>query len=110
MKWSVAAVAALTIISLALIGVGAAHLGASRRGAPPAPPGPTPTIEEVRRITPTELHAKLRGLKRPVVWDVRSAEAFAAGHIPGAQQVRLADIPARAQQLDRNQLIVTVCA
>lgn len=107
MKWSVAVVAVLTIISLALIGVGAAHLGAGRGGAPP---GPTPTIEEVRRITPTELHAKLRSLRRPVVWDVRSAEAFAAGHIPGAQQVLFADIPAQAQRLDRSQLIVTVCA
>jgi len=45
-----------------------------------------------------------------VVWELRSIEAFAGGHVPGAQAVQLADIPALAQKLDRKKTIVTLCS
>jgi len=72
--------------------------------------GPTPAIENVRRISVGELHGKLKGPNPPLVWDLRSAEAYAQGHIPGARLVQFSELPTLSQGLDRKQAIVTLCA
>lgn len=41
--------------------------------------------------------------------DVRDAAAYAAGHIPGALSLPLADLPARMAELDRGRAYVTYC-
>ena len=51
-------------------------------------------------ISPAELHQQLATLQPPTVIDVRSAEEYAAGHLPGARHIpgdtlaqQLAEIP-----------------
>lgn len=103
-------VGVLAVVSLALIAIGVLQLGAGQGGAAQAPAGPTPTIAQVKRITVQDLNTRLRNANPPLVWELRSIEAFAGGHVPGAQAVQLADIPALAQKLDRKKTIVTLCA
>lgn len=110
MKRNSIIVGVLVIASLALIALGVSQLSLGQSGATQAPSGPTPTIGEVRRISVQELNTKLRSPNPPVVWELRSVEAFAGGHIPGSQPVQFADIPALAQKLDRKKAIVTLCA
>ncbi|MDP3544027.1 MAG: rhodanese-like domain-containing protein [Elusimicrobiota bacterium] len=43
------------------------------------------------------------------VVDVRSAADFAAGHIPTAINIPLADLPAKLSSLPKNKTIVTSC-
>lgn len=101
----------LVIASLALIGVGAYQLLADPTGQDQAvAPGPTPSIAEVPRISVRELHAKLQKPNPPQVWELRSAEAFAGGHIANSQFVAYNDIPVIAQKLDRKQPLVLLCA
>jgi DNA-binding transcriptional regulator YdaS (Cro superfamily) len=103
-------VGALALVSLALIAVGVSQLSQGQGGAAQAPAGPTPTIAQVKRISVQDLNIKLRGANPPLVWELRSVEAFAGGHLPGAQAVQLADIPMLAQKLDPKKSIVTLCA
>ena len=42
--------------------------------------------------------------------DVRSPEEFAAGHVDGAVNIPLDALAARAPELPRDALVVTVCA
>lgn len=41
--------------------------------------------------------------------DVRTADAYAAGHIPGAVNMASEEIPSRAAELDPNRWIITYC-
>ena len=118
-------VAILVIASVAAIAIGVLQL-APAAGAPAAvaqmpgataigggqqaTSGPTPSIADVRRISVGELHGKLQRPNPPLVWDIRSAEAYAQGHIPGARLVQFSEIPTLVQGLDRKQAIVTLCA
>jgi 3-mercaptopyruvate sulfurtransferase SseA len=44
-----------------------------------------------------------------VLLDVRDAASYAAGHIPGALNLPLAELPERAAELDRGRAYVTYC-
>jgi hypothetical protein len=113
-------VAILVIASVAAIAIGVLQLApAAVTPAPAAPaaggnqqtaPGPTPAIADVRRIGVGDLHGKLQGSNPPLVWDLRSAEAYAQQHIPRARLVQISEIPTLVQGLDRKQAIVTLCA
>ena len=103
-------IGALVLASLTLIALGVSQLSQGQGSAAQAPAGLTPTIAQVKRISVQDLHTKLRGANPPLVWEVRSVEAFAGGHLPGAQAVQLADIPILAQKLDPKKSIVTLCA
>ena len=101
----------LVIASLTLIAVGAYQVLQGSNGQDQtATPGPTPSMAEVRRISVQDLHTKLQKPNPPQVWDMRSAEAFAGGHIANSQVVASNDIPALAKELDRKQPIVLLCA
>ena len=41
--------------------------------------------------------------------DVRSASSYAAGHIPNALSIPLAELEPRVSELDPNQWIITYC-
>ena len=56
------------------------------------------TEADAPRIALAELEASLAAGKL-VLLDVRSADAYAAGHIPGAQSVPLADLSQHADEL-----------
>lgn len=48
--------------------------------------------------------------KNPMLFlDVRTAEAFQSGHIPGAINIPLAELESRISELDPNQWIITYC-
>jgi hypothetical protein len=120
MSKNVLLVAILVIASVVAIGIGVLQL-APAASAPAAvatvsgggqqvASGPTPSIADVRRISVGELHGKLQGPNPPLVWDIRSAEAYAQGHIPGARLVQFSELPTLSQGLDRKQAIVTLCS
>lgn len=65
-----------------------------------------------RRQFPTITPAALRaGMARgdTLLLDVRPAEEFAAGHLPGAHAIPLEELPARLDELPTDVLIVTYC-
>lgn len=64
--------------------------------------------QQVRVMDINEL-AGLLNSKSCVLLDARPREQFNSAHIPGAISMPLNEIPAYADQLDRNQLIVTYC-
>ena len=113
-------VAILVIASVAAIAIGVLQLAPTASapaavapasgGGQQAAPGPTPSIADVRRISVGDLHGLLQRPNPPQVWDIRSAEAYAQGHIPGARLVQISEIPTLAQGMDRKQAIVTLCA
>ena len=47
--------------------------------------------------------------RNAVVLDVRAPAEFAAGHLPGARNVPLADLPKRAADLPANKPVLVVC-
>ncbi len=61
------------------------------------------------RITPAELLQRLRR-RRAVIVDVRSLEAYKAGHIKGALSIPIDQVEARFRELPRNKLIATYCS
>jgi iron complex transport system ATP-binding protein len=74
--------------------------------APHQPPhhnaGPLPLVEAATLHTMLDAEA-------PLVLDVRSADEFAAGHIPGAQHLPLDDLARRWASLPRDRTVVTYC-
>ena len=62
-----------------------------------------------RRITPVELRQLLKKDEAMLV-DVRSPEAYKAGHVKGARNIPAADIGNRAGELPANKLIATYCS
>lgn len=69
----------------------------------------TPYSDGVRRVTIEELEALTKEGKAVVV-DVRSEDAYNAGHIPGAKLIPLDDIGTRFKELPREKLIITYCS
>jgi hypothetical protein len=98
------------IASLALIALGAVKCAAVPGVVQQAQADPTPTIAQVTRMSAEELHRQLQGPNPPQVWDLRGLKAYTDGHIPDSRLVQYTDASALAQQLDRKQAIVTLCA
>ena len=68
--------------------------------------------KEITEIPPEELKRLLGDGSRPLVIDVREADEFRAGHLPGALHLPrgFLEIQAEAKLLDRNADIVAYCA
>ncbi|MFZ6687311.1 rhodanese-like domain-containing protein [Undibacterium sp. SXout11W] len=49
---------------------------------------------------------------KTLVLDVRNAEEFAAGHLPNAKNIPLADLSSRIKEIEKskNTVVITVCA
>jgi rhodanese-related sulfurtransferase len=60
-------------------------------------------------MTPYSLNAALEKKVDLVVLDARSAEDYAAGHIPGALSVPLLDLPKKMSTLPKGKTIVAYC-
>jgi rhodanese-related sulfurtransferase len=57
-------------------------------------------------ITASELRrAEERG-KRPTLIDVRTPEEFAAGHLPGARNIPVEELPRRLTEIPRDKPVV----
>jgi 3-mercaptopyruvate sulfurtransferase SseA len=70
---------------------------------------PGQTGDGARRIRPQDL-LQLVKKGQAIVVDVRTEEAYKAGHIKGAWLIPAADIANRADELPRNKLIATYCS
>ena len=53
-----------------------------------------------------ELRERLAGGAAPTVIDVRSGEEYAAGHVPGALHIPLAELPRRLTEVPRDRSVV----
>ena len=69
----------------------------------------TPYPDGAKRVTIEELEALTKEGKAFIV-DVRSEDAYNAGHIPGAKLIPLDEIANRFKELPREKLIVTYCS
>ena len=74
-------------------------------------------LESNGRLTVDELAARLaaggrtgRGAADNLVIDVRQADEYAAGHIPGSLHLTAGSLPDRLDELPRDRPIVTICA
>lgn len=69
-----------------------------------------PTVEPAPRMTLAEFKALYDDpARRPVVVDVRAAEAFEQGHIEGAINIPEADVATRLADFPKDKLIVAYC-
>jgi rhodanese-related sulfurtransferase len=60
-------------------------------------------------ITTDELQQKLEAGEKLELVDVREDEEVAAGMIPGAKHIKMMDIPARLNELDREKEYIFIC-
>jgi 3-mercaptopyruvate sulfurtransferase SseA len=71
---------------------------------------PEPTVELAPRMSLDEFKALYDDpAKRPLIVDVRAAEAFQQGHIKGAVNIPEAEVPARIAEFPKDKLIVAYC-
>lgn len=71
-------------------------------------PDPTPRTDQIPRVTLAEAKAALDDASAVFV-DVRSAQNYSAGHIPGAVSIPENELPARFEQLNRSDWIIPYC-
>lgn len=62
----------------------------------------------VSELTPAEVKAKLEGGDVQIL-DTRPPEAFERGHIPGAFNIPLTDLPQRIAEVDWGDDVVVAC-
>jgi hydroxyacylglutathione hydrolase len=69
-------------------------------------------IESSGRLTGDQLADRLAGTTgdRPLVIDVRQANEYAAGHVPGALHIGAGSLADRLDELPRDRPIATMCA
>ena len=98
--------AALSVFSAAG-GAEAAYLSQSSTRA--AQEQITTGSDGIRRIT---LEAARKAIEKgtAVIVDVRSAEAYKAGHVTGALWIPVGDISMHTKQLPRSKMIITYCS
>jgi rhodanese-related sulfurtransferase len=66
-------------------------------------------FEGVKTITPTEVEKFLKEGTTISIIDVREDEEVEAGKIPAAKHIRLMDIPARMDEIDKGIEHIMVC-
>lgn len=65
--------------------------------------------DEMEPISARELRARLRNGDALVVVDVRPADEYDAGHLPGAVSIPLAELKKRLRELPKNREVVAYC-
>ena len=102
----------LILIAGGLLILAAAVVLILQTGAPQTAAAPTndPNLPypNINRVSPAEAQAALDANKAIII-DVRAAEAYAASHIAGSISFPETDLPARLNELDPNQWIITYC-
>ncbi len=63
----------------------------------------------VNQLTANQLKAKLEAKENLFLLDVREPPEFAYAHIADSLLIPLNDIPARLEEIDFNQEVVTIC-
>lgn len=95
--------------ALRLRRIGFDALAGSLRGGMASVP-PSTTINRLPRLAAIDLAAEQSGAHPPVVVDVRQSSEYAAGHIPGAMLIPLAELPKRWRELAGHARVVVHCA
>lgn len=70
---------------------------------------PEPQTEAKYEITPLELQAWLQRDSRPFLLDVREANEWEIGHLPGATRISVNELPSRMNELDSAHEMVVYC-
>jgi 3-mercaptopyruvate sulfurtransferase SseA len=101
----------ITALVLAALVTACSLHGKNSSQAQQANPNPasTPYPDGARRVTIEELEAMMKDNKVFLV-DVRSQDAYDAGHIPGSKLIPSADIVNHLKELPTDKLIVTYCS
>lgn len=92
-----------------------ADVPGARRLPPPSsetrfPIRSLPAVKMVREVAPEEIASKLESDEDVTVVDIRAAEQFEQGHVPGAINVPLPELPRRVDERDWDaDEIVCVC-
>jgi len=60
-------------------------------------------------IDPETLRAAMADGDDPLILDIRSADAFARGHLPGSENVPFPELPQRIEDVAEADSVVTVC-
>jgi hydroxyacylglutathione hydrolase len=68
------------------------------------------TVQRIERIDPRELARRIDSGDPPVVLDVRDADEFDRGHIPGSIHIPYGALGDRLEQLGPNDRIAAVCS
>lgn len=63
----------------------------------------------VGEISTDEVKEKLEGGEEIQVIDIREEDDFAAGHIPGAENVPMSELPSRIDDVEWSDFIVVAC-
>ncbi|TKC15879.1 rhodanese-like domain-containing protein [Robertmurraya kyonggiensis] len=66
-------------------------------------------MEPINIITTEELEKKIENGEELNLIDVREDEEVAEGMIPGAKHIRMNDIPARLDELDKDKEYIFIC-
>ncbi|MEQ2529379.1 rhodanese-like domain-containing protein [Robertmurraya yapensis] len=66
-------------------------------------------MEPINIITTEELEKKIENGEELNLIDVREDEEVAEGMIPGAKHIRMNDIPARIDELDKDKEYIFIC-
>ncbi len=74
-----------------------------------ARPTPSPTPRPVATITPAQVRA-LSAAAQIAIFDARSREEYAAGHLPGAISLPLGELPQRVGEVPRDRPVVFYCS
>jgi len=105
-----------TVIVVALLAWSLGRVAVSRTAPPPAPAATAsapehqhnPELDTVPRIKPEELRERM-ARNEVVVIDVRDAQSYLNGHIPGALHIPMARIDGEIPYLPKDKPIVTYC-
>ncbi|OCA91434.1 rhodanese-like domain-containing protein [Bacillus sp. FJAT-27225] len=66
-------------------------------------------MEEMKTISTEELQKKVEAGEKLDIIDVREDEEVAYGMIPGAKHIKMGEIPARMDELDKDKEYIFVC-
>lgn len=91
-----------------LIIVAVAVLISQTNAAAPAANNSSQATAGIQRVSPLDAKNAMSA-GTAIIVDVRSAEAYAGGHIDGAVSLPEADIETRLAEFDPNQWIITYC-
>ncbi|PLS14929.1 rhodanese-like domain-containing protein [Bacillus sp. M6-12] len=66
-------------------------------------------MDEIKQISTEELEKKLEAGEKLLLVDVREDEEVSQGMIEGAEHIRMGDIPANLDRLDKDKEYIVIC-
>ncbi|WP_316571020.1 rhodanese-like domain-containing protein [Neobacillus sp. YIM B06451] len=66
-------------------------------------------MEPIKTISTEELKKKIEVGEKLELIDVREDEEVVYGMVPGAKHIKMGEIPARLEELDKNKEYIVIC-